>query len=98
MQTRPTRPRTDHLDREHPRGRVRPGARHYSITLNGTFADSDHLQPAHRRDVNFFADSSVTLSAANTSLSYPDPSTTLSGQVTLTYPDNTADTDYSAPP
>ena len=46
--------------------------------------------------VPFQATSSVTLSAASTSLSYPNNSTTLSGQVTLTNPDGTADTDFPA--
>jgi hypothetical protein len=39
----------------------------------------------------------VTLAAANANLGYPNTSTTLSGKVTLTNPDGTADTDYSSP-
>ena len=68
----------------------------YSITLNGTFADAGTDSVPTDTPYNFFADSSLTLSAANTSLSSSHPSTTLSGQVTLTYLDNTADTDYPA--
>ena len=68
----------------------------YSLTLNGTFADTTTYSLPTAETYNFFADSSLTLSAANTSLSSSDPSTTLSGQVTLTYLDNTADTDYPA--
>ena len=46
--------------------------------------------------LSFFATSSVTLTAANPNLTYPNTSTALSGQVTLTNPDGTPDTDYSS--
>src|SRR3984957_16604641 len=69
----------------------------YTITLTGTFADTTTPYSLPTGDpYSFQASSSVTLSAASTSLSRQDPSTTLSGQVTLTNPDNTADTGYPA--
>jgi hypothetical protein len=68
----------------------------YTITLNGTFADTTTYSLATADTFSFQAQSSVALSAANTSLSHQDPSTTLSGQVTLTDPDGSADTDYPA--
>jgi hypothetical protein len=66
----------------------------YAITLQGTFADSGTYSWADVGSFNFLAESSVTLAAANPDLSFSDPSTTLSGQVTLTNPDGTADPDY----
>jgi hypothetical protein len=69
----------------------------YSISLTGTFADTTTHSLATGDTFRFDATSSVTLSAANASLSYPNIATTLSGQVTLTNPDGTPDTDYSTP-
>jgi hypothetical protein len=69
----------------------------YSISLTGTFADATSSTVATADTYSFHATSSLTLSAANTSLSYPNSATTLSGQVTLTNPDGTPDTDYSTP-
>jgi hypothetical protein len=68
----------------------------YTMTLNGTFADGGTDSVATGVTVPFLASSAVTLSAASTSLSYPNNSTTLSGQVTLTNPDGTADTVFPA--
>ena len=45
---------------------------------------------------SFLATSKVTLAASQVSLSYPNPSTVLSGHVTLTNPDGTPDTDDSS--
>jgi hypothetical protein len=69
----------------------------YSITVNGSFTDSatTYSQPS-AGVLSFFAASAVTLAASQVSLSYPNPSTVLSGQVTLTNPDGTPDTDYSS--
>ena len=61
----------------------------YTTTVNGTFSDSATDTVAARGQFNFLATSSVTLTAANSNLSHQDPSTTLSGQVTLTNPDGT---------
>jgi hypothetical protein len=69
----------------------------YSVSLTGTFADTTTYSLATGDTFNFDATSSVTLSAANASLSYPNTATTLSGQVTLTNPDGTPDTDYTSP-
>ncbi len=69
----------------------------YSITLNGTFTDSTtatYSQVAPE-PFGFLATSTVTLQAANTNLSYPDTTAGLSGTVTLTNPDGTADTNYT---
>ena len=69
----------------------------YTITLNGTFADTTTPYSLATADpFSFHATSSVTLAAASTSLGRQAPSTTLSGQVTLTNPDGSADTDYPA--
>jgi hypothetical protein len=68
----------------------------YSITLQGTFADAGTYTQADAGAFSFLATSSVTLIAAHTSLSYPESATTLGGQVTLTNPDGTPDTDYSS--
>ena len=68
----------------------------YSMTLNGTFGDGGTDSVATGVTVPFLASSSVTLSAASTSLSYPSITTKLSGQVTLTNPDGTSDTDFPA--
>ncbi len=68
----------------------------YTITLAGTFSDAGTDSVAAPAQFNFLADSSVTLAAASDSLTYPDPSTTLSGQLTLTNPDGTPDTDIPA--
>jgi hypothetical protein len=68
----------------------------YSMTLNGTFGDGGTDSVATGVTAPFLASSSVTLSAASTSLSYPNNTTTLSGQVTLTNPDGTSDTDFPA--
>ena len=68
----------------------------YTITVDGTFSDSSTDSVADPMLFNFWAESSVTLAAASDSLTYPDPSTTLSGQVTLTNPDGTPDTDIPA--
>jgi hypothetical protein len=69
----------------------------YSVTLNGSFTDSGttHSQP-DAGVFSFFATSALTLAAAQANLSYPHPSTVLSGQVTLTNPDGTPDTGYSS--
>jgi hypothetical protein len=68
----------------------------YSITLKGTFADASTDSQADAGAFSFLATSSVTLMASKTNLSYPNSSTTLLGQVTLTNPDGTPDTDYSS--
>ena len=68
----------------------------YSITLNGSFGDSVTYSQPDAGVFSFFAASAVTLAAAPANLSYPNDSTTLSGQVTLTNPDSTADADYSS--
>jgi len=68
----------------------------YSMTLNGTFGDGGTDSVATGVTAPFLASSAVTLSAAGTSLSYPNITTTLSGQVTLTNPDGTPDTDFPA--
>src|SRR3984957_13182988 len=67
----------------------------YSITLNGTFSDAGTYSQPEAGRFGFFATAALTLAAANTNLSYPDSSTTLSGTVTLTNPDGTPDTDYT---
>lgn len=68
----------------------------YSISLNGTFSDNTTSLVAGAGTFDFLATSAVTLNAASTSLSYGAASTTLSGQVTLTNPDTTSDTDFSS--
>jgi hypothetical protein len=68
----------------------------YSMTLNGTFGDGGTDSVATGVTAPFLASSAVTLSAAPTSLSYPNIATKLSGQVTLTNPDGTSDTDFPA--
>jgi hypothetical protein len=69
----------------------------YTITLNGTFADAATYSLVTANTFSFHATSSVTLTASSASLSYPVTGASLSGQVTLTNPDGTADTDYSSP-
>jgi hypothetical protein len=68
----------------------------YSITLQGTFGDASTYSQADAGAFSFLATSSVTLIAAKTNLSYPNSGTTLGGQVILTNPDGTPDTDYSS--
>src|SRR6202042_898776 len=68
----------------------------YSMTLNGPFGDGGSDSVATGVTAPFLASSAVTLSAASTSLSYPSITTKLSGQVTLTNPDGTSDTDFPA--
>ena len=68
----------------------------YSISLGGTFSDASTSSVASAGTFDFLATSAVTLNAASTSLSYGHASTTLSGQVTLTNPDATSDTDFSS--
>jgi hypothetical protein len=68
----------------------------YEIAVNATFTDSGTYSVDNAGSFSFLAGSSATLVAANDNLAYPDASTTLSGQVTLTNPDGTADTDYSS--
>ncbi|MCW2933648.1 MAG: hypothetical protein JWM19_4610 [Actinomycetia bacterium] len=69
----------------------------YSITLNGTFTDSTSAtySQSDAGTFSFLATSAVTLQAASTELSYPTTTAGLSGAVTLTNPDGTADTDYT---
>ncbi|HEX3966319.1 MAG TPA: hypothetical protein VHZ03_58350 [Trebonia sp.] len=69
----------------------------YSITLNGTFTDSTNAtySKSDAGMFSFLATSAVTLVAASTKLSYPNTQAGLSGTVTLTYPDGTADKDYA---
>jgi hypothetical protein len=69
----------------------------YSVTLTGVFSDSTTPYSVATSDTYpFLATSSVTLNATSTSLGYGDASTGLSGQVTLTNPDTTPDTDFSS--
>ena len=67
----------------------------YVIDLNGTFADSTSYTLDTTDGFSFDATSSVTLTAASTNLRYPNTEAGLSGTVSLTYPDGTADTDYT---
>jgi len=68
----------------------------YVMDLLGTFADSTTSYTSYNADAfSFDATSSVTLAAANTNLRYPITEAGLSGTVTLTNPDATADTDYT---
>jgi hypothetical protein len=68
----------------------------YSMTLTGDFSDGGIDSVETGDTLPDLASSSVTLSAASTSLSYPNITTKLSGQVTLTNPDGTPDTDFPA--
>jgi hypothetical protein len=67
----------------------------YTINLDGTFADSTSSTLATGAPFSFDATSAVTLAATRTNLTYPNTATGLSGTVTLTNPDGTADTDYT---
>jgi hypothetical protein len=67
----------------------------YTINLTGTFADSASYTLSGVAPFSFDATSAVTLAATRTHLSYPYTETALSGTVTLTNPDGTADTDYT---
>jgi hypothetical protein len=69
----------------------------YAVSVNGAFTDSATATYSlpYAGWIDFFATSAVTLTAPSTNLSYPNTSTALSGQVTLTNPDGTPDTDYS---
>jgi hypothetical protein len=79
-----------------PVGTLGPPLGTYSMTLTTSFADGGTDTVATGDTLPFLASSSVTLSAASTSLSYPNIATKLSGQVTLTNPDGTSDTDFPA--
>jgi hypothetical protein len=67
----------------------------YTINLDGTFADSTSSTLSDVASFSFDATSAITLAAARTSLGYPNTEAALSGAVTLTNPDGTADTDYT---
>jgi hypothetical protein len=67
----------------------------YTINLSGTFADSTSSTRSDVAPFSFDATAAVTLAATRTNLSYPNTETDLSGTVTLTNPDGTADTDYT---
>lgn len=67
----------------------------YVIDLLGTFADSTAYTASSVAPFSFDATSAVTLAAANPNLSYGNIEAGLSGTVTLTNPDGTADTDYA---
>ncbi len=66
----------------------------YSMTLNGTFGDGGTDSVATGVAALFHA--SVTLAGTSTVSCGPNITTKLSGQVTLTNPDGTPDTDFPA--
>ena len=68
----------------------------YSISLSGSFADSTPYSLSDVGTYDFFATSRVGLQASPSILTSPDYSTALTGLVTLTNPDGSADTDYPA--
>jgi hypothetical protein len=67
------------------------GASRYAITLTATYSDGSSSTLPDAGWYGFYPTASVTLSASSTDLDYPNTSTTISGQLTLTYPDGTAD-------
>ena len=67
----------------------------YTINLNATYSDSTTSSVTGAGTFYYRAQSSVTLAASKTQLTYGNASTALSGNVTLTNPDGTADTDFS---
>jgi hypothetical protein len=64
----------------------------YTINLAATYSDSNPSSVTDAGAFSFLATSAVTLAAANTNLGYPNTEAGLSGTVTLTNPDGTADT------
>jgi hypothetical protein len=68
----------------------------YTVSLTGTFADSTQSTQSDVGSFNFFATSEVGLQASPTTLSSPGGSTALTGQLVLSNPDGSADTDYPA--
>lgn len=67
----------------------------YTVSLNATYSDTTTSSAASAGTFSFLAASAVTLTAANTTLKYPDTTAGLSGTITLTNPDGSPDTDYS---
>jgi hypothetical protein len=70
------------------------GLGNYVINVSGTFADSATYTVPGAAPFSFDATSAVTLSAVTVTVN-PATTTGVEGTVTLTYPDGTADTDYS---
>jgi hypothetical protein len=64
----------------------------YSIDLTATYSDGTSSALTHAGTYGFYLTEAVTLQASNSNVAYPNIWITLSGQVTLTYPDGTADT------
>jgi hypothetical protein len=67
------------------------GAGVYAFSLAATYSDGSSSTLPDAGSYGFYPAASVTLSASSTDLDYPSTSTTISGQLTLTYPDGTAD-------
>ena len=66
----------------------------YTVSLTGTFADSAQYTQSDVGSFNFFATSMVGLQASPTILTSPGGSTALTGQLVLSNPDGSLDTDY----
>ncbi len=64
----------------------------YSIGLTATYSGGTSSSLTNAGTYGFHLTEAVTLKASNTNVTYPNIWVTLSGQVTLTYPDGTADT------
>jgi hypothetical protein len=67
----------------------------YTVNLDATFSDTGTYSATAPGIFGFLAQSAVTLTAANPTLTYPDVTAGLSGTVTLTNPDGTPDTTYT---
>ena len=67
----------------------------YSVNLTATYSDTTTSKLTDAGPFGFVVRETVTLTASRTNLNFVNPSTTLSGTVTLTNPDGTADTDYT---
>ena len=64
----------------------------YSIDLAATYSDGTSGSLTNAGRYGFYLTEAVTLKASSSNVAYPNIWITLSGQVTLTYPDGTADT------
>ena len=67
----------------------------YTVNVNATYSDSTTSSVTDAGTFAFLAQPTVTLTASDTRLTYPDTSTALAGTVTLANPDETPDTDYT---
>jgi hypothetical protein len=67
----------------------------YTVSLDATFSDSGTGSATAPGLFGFLAQPTVTLAAANKTLTYPSVTAGLSGTVALAYPDDTADTTYT---